>query len=266
MVQNILKNAGKIVKNATGGVINRTLARLTGSGIQTDSRIVQARARWSGKGAQNDWRVKLTIPNGSPLETYFFQNNAVLSPLYENKGMFWPLTPNMIIQHSANFNALAQTHNNYPFQAYQNSQVDQMNIIGEFPVQNQTDAKHWVATVHFLRTITKMFFGADDNLKGNPPPILHLSGYGTHMFEKVPVIVNTFVLGMALVTKLTVLFCFPLRFSLLKVTLMIDPSDGAIGSLGHSATVQPQDPFTERIKSGASPIFANLKFTLIDSS
>ncbi len=192
MVQNILKNAGKIVKNATGGVINRTLARLTGSGIQTDSRIVQARARWSGKGAQNDWRVKLTIPNGSPLETYFFQNNAVLSPLYENKGMFWPLTPNMIIQHSANFNALAQTHNNYPFQAYQNSQVDQMNIIGEFPVQNQTDAKHWVATVHFLRTITKMFFGADDNLKGNPPPILHLSGYGTHMFEKVPVIVNTF--------------------------------------------------------------------------
>ena len=37
-----------------------------------------------------------------------------------------------------------------------------------------------------------MFFGADDNLKGNPPPILHLSGYGTHMFEKVPVIVNTF--------------------------------------------------------------------------
>ena len=157
MVQNILKNAGKIVKNATGGVINRTLARLTGSGIQTDSRIVQARARWSGKGAQNDWRVKLTIPNGSPLETYFFQNNAVLSPLYENKGIFWPLTPNMIIQHSANFNALAQTHNNYPFQAYQNSQVDQMNIIGEFPVQNQTDAKHWVATVHFLRTITKMF-------------------------------------------------------------------------------------------------------------
>ena len=69
MVQNILKNAGKIVKNATGGVINRTLARLTGSGIQTDSRIVQARARWSGKGAQNDWRVKITIPNGSPLET-----------------------------------------------------------------------------------------------------------------------------------------------------------------------------------------------------
>jgi len=67
-----------------------------------------------------------------------------------------------------------------------------MNIIGEFPVQNQQDAAHWVATVNFLRTVTKMFFGKEQPLKGNPPPILHLSGYGDHMFQKVPVIINTF--------------------------------------------------------------------------
>jgi hypothetical protein len=70
-----------------------------------------------------------------------------------------------------------------------------MNIIGEFPVQNQQDAAHWVATVNFLRTATKMFFGSDEGLnglKGNPPPILHLSGYGDHMFQKVPVVINTF--------------------------------------------------------------------------
>jgi hypothetical protein len=97
----------------------------------------------------------------------------------------------MIIQHSANYNALGQTHSNYPFQAYQNSQVDQMNIIGEFPVQNSEDAKYWVATIAFLRTITKMFFGKDKMFKGNPPPILHLSGYGDHMFDKVPVIVQS---------------------------------------------------------------------------
>ena len=76
--------------------------------------------------------------------------------------MFWPLTPSMVIQHSANYNAMAQTHSNYPFQAYQNSQVDSLNIIGEFPVQNSEDAKHWVATVNFLRTATKMFFGRDE--------------------------------------------------------------------------------------------------------
>jgi hypothetical protein len=90
-----------------------------------------------------------------------------------------------------------QVHSNYPHQAYQNSQVDSMNIIGEFPVQNSDDAKHWVATVNFLRTATKMFFGSEEGykelgLKGNPPPILHLFGYGDHMFNKVPVVINTF--------------------------------------------------------------------------
>ena len=191
-IKNILNKAGKIADVATGGAISRTMARLLGSGIQTDSRIVKARAKWSGRDSKRDWRVKLTIPQGSTLENYFFSDNELLAPLNETKGIFWPLTPSMVIQHSANYNALSQTHNNYPFQAYQNSQVDQINIIGEFPVQNSDDAKHWVATVKFLRTITKMFFGQEDAFKGNPPPILHLSGYGDHMFNKVPVIVNSF--------------------------------------------------------------------------
>jgi len=191
-IKNILNKAGKIADVATGGAISRTMARLLGSGIQTDSRIVKARAKWSGHDSKRDWRVKLTIPQGSTLENYFFSDNELLAPLNETKGIFWPLTPSMVIQHSANYNALSQTHNNYPFQAYQNSQVDQINIIGEFPVQNSDDAKHWVATVKFLRTITKMFFGQEDAFKGNPPPILHLSGYGDHMFNKVPVIVNSF--------------------------------------------------------------------------
>ena len=59
-----------------------------------------------------------------------------------------------------------------------------LNIIGEFPVQNSEDAKHWVATVNFLRTVTKMFFGRDDTgLKGNPPPILHFQDTGPHVPE-----------------------------------------------------------------------------------
>ena len=184
---------GKIVKNVGSGIFNRTLGRLTGAGISTDSRIVQAKAKWSGRSDKKDWRVRLQIPNGADaVFDSILANNDLLSPLFQSRGMFWPLTPAVVIQHSANYNPLAQTHSNYPFQAYQNSQVDSLNIIGEFPVQNSEDAKHWIATVNFLRTITKMYFGKDQALKGNPPPILHLSGYGDHMFNKVPVIVNTF--------------------------------------------------------------------------
>jgi len=184
---------GKIVKNVGGGIFNRTLGRLTGAGISTDSRIVNARAKWSGRSDKTDWRVRLQIPNGADaVYDSILANNELMAPLVPSRGIFWPLTPAVVIQHSANYNPLSQTHSNYPFQAYQNSQVDSMNIIGEFPVQNSDDAKHWVATVNFLRTITKMYFGKEQALKGNPPPIMHMSGYGDHMFQKVPVIVNTF--------------------------------------------------------------------------
>ena len=195
---------GKLVKNVGSDIFNRTLGRLTGAGISTDSRVVNSRAKWSGRSDTEDWRVRLQIPaQATELQGAIFGNgttddNNLMAPLRQNdlNGMFWPLTPAVVIQHSATYNALSQTHSNYPFQAYQNSQVDSLNIIGEFPVQNSEDAKHWVATVNFLRTITKMFFGQDDarakGLKGNPPPILHLSGYGDHMFHKVPVVVNTF--------------------------------------------------------------------------
>jgi hypothetical protein len=184
---------GKIVKNVAGGPFNRTLARLKGARIPTDSRIVQATAAWSGRNDKTDWRVRLQIPNGAD-EVYnaLLADNDLLSPLIPSRGVFWPLTPAVVITHTANYNPLSQTHSNYPFQAYQNSQVDGYNIIGEYPVQNSDDAKHWVATINFLRSVTKMFFGKNQALKGNPPPILHMSGYGDHMFNKVPVVVNTF--------------------------------------------------------------------------
>ena len=193
---------GKIVKTVGSNIFNRTLGRLTGAGISTDSRIVRARAKWSGRQDKTDWRVRLQVPqNGDLIYQSIFgqlglEDNELMAPLVPSRGMFWPLTPTMTVQHSANYNAMDQVHSNYPHQAYQNSQVDSINIIGEFPVQNSDDAKHWVATVNFLRTVTKMYFGREQTLKGNPPPIMHLSGYGDHMYNKVPVVVNTFNLEL----------------------------------------------------------------------
>ena len=186
---------GRIVKNVGTGIFNRTLGRLSGAGISTDSRIVNARAKWSGRSDKTDWRVRLQVPDGPLTDFFDFDNNPILQPLAASKGIFWPLTPAVVIQHSANYNAMDQVHSNFPHQAYQNSQVDSFNVIGEYPVQNSEDAKHWIATINFLRTATKMFFGADDGLnglKGNPPPIMHFYGYGDHMFNKVPVVINTF--------------------------------------------------------------------------
>ena len=124
----IKKTIGGVIKNVVGGAFNRTLGRLMGSGISMDNRMVQARAKWSGRRDKKDWRVRLQVPAGSPLEQFFdFANNPILNPLTESRGMFWPLTPMMQIQHIAYYDALAMTHSNMPHQSYVNSQVDAMN-------------------------------------------------------------------------------------------------------------------------------------------
>tara|TARA_B100000579_G_scaffold438038_1_gene471216 strand:- start:12228 stop:13052 length:825 start_codon:yes stop_codon:yes gene_type:complete len=183
-----------VVKDVGVGIFNRTIGRLRGAGITKNNRLTNARAKWSGRSDKTDWRVRLTVPTGSPLENFFFNENKLLEPLRDSGGFFWPLTPTIQYQHSANYNALDAQHSNFPHYAFQNSQVNEINVLGEFPVQNQDDAKYWVAVVNFLRTASKMFFGNDDGdgLKGNPPPILHLTGYGDHMFNKVPVVIQSF--------------------------------------------------------------------------
>lgn len=184
---------GNVIKKVGSGFFSKTWARLTGAGLGDNSRIQSAKAKWSGRTATRDWRVRLTLPSKSPFKYLLLDNNKLLEPLQQSNGVFWPITPAVIVQNSANYNALAQTHSNYPFQAYQNSQVDTISIVGEFPVQNSDDAKHWIATVKFLRTMSKMSFGkSDDQLKGSPPPIMHLSGYGDHVYDKVPVVINQF--------------------------------------------------------------------------
>ena len=187
---------GTVVKNAGKGIWDKTFGRLTGAGIRTDSRISHTRAKWSGRATSKDWRVKLTIPEGAPsrLKELLFDND-VLGPLAKGdnpiNGVIWPITPSIIYSAASMYNALAQVHSNYPFQAYQNSQPNDINIIGDFIVQNSEDAKYWVATIGFLRAVHKMFFGGNESdYRGNPPPILHLSGYGDQMFNKIPVVLN----------------------------------------------------------------------------
>ena len=181
---------GKTIKDVGTGFISKTWARLRGARLGDNSRIQQATAKWSGRTATRDWRVKLTLPSHS-IHKHLLDDNEIMKPLQASNGVFWPVTPAVIVQNSANYNALAQTHSNYPFQAYQNSQVDTISIVGEFPVQNSDDAKHWIATVKFLRTMSKMAFGQSKD-KGQPPPIMHLSGYGDHVYNKVPVVINQF--------------------------------------------------------------------------
>ena len=143
------------------------------------------------KSVEQDWRVKLSIPNIEP-----FKTAPMLANLQKTGGLVFPYTPTIIVAHSANYNTMAPTHTNYPYFAYQNSQVDQLVITGDFFVQNGIEAQYWVSALHYLRSMTKMFYGGEAETLGAPPPVVHLSGYGDYIFNKVPVIITQFTIDL----------------------------------------------------------------------
>ena len=142
-------------------------------------------AVWSGY--NSDWRVKLGYKKGSYTD--------IMAPLSITGGVVFPYTPTVIVNHTANYDAMHPVHSNYPFYAYQNSQVDQMTITGDFVQQTEADAEYWVAVMHFLRSSTKMAYGETSN-QGYPPPLLKLNGYGQFVFNNIPVLLQTFMIDL----------------------------------------------------------------------
>ena len=140
----------------------------------------------------SDWRVRLSIP---PIPS--FDTSEVLRPLYDsNHSMVWPTTPQITMSHTANYGQMTPIHSNYAFQMYQNSQIDDINISGNFPIDNESDGRYWVAAVHFLRSATKMFYGETTQFAGAPPPVLKLNGYGDFVFKDIPVVVKSFSIDL----------------------------------------------------------------------
>jgi hypothetical protein len=134
-----------------------------------------------------DWRVSLSVPD-------IIMSGEVLKPLGRtfNK-MVFPFTPTILIGHSANYTQIHPTHTNFPYNAYENSQVDNYTITGEFINETTEDAQYWVACLHFLRTATKMFYGEGEaNTLGLPPVVSRLNGYGKHVLNNIPVVITNF--------------------------------------------------------------------------
>lgn len=144
-------------------------------------------ADW-GSQTDLDWRVRLSLPAN-------FQGSPIMQPLLATDGLVFPFTPQITMEHTANYNALHPTHSNYAFPAYTNSQVSNITIIGEFYVENAVEAKYWVAATHYLRSVTKMAYGATSN-QGSPPPIVKLNGYGDYVYKDVPVTVSYFTVDL----------------------------------------------------------------------
>ena len=160
------------------------------SGGNIAGKIISSSATFGGSDANADWRVRLSVPGGT-----IFDSSSVFAPLKQAGGMVFPYTPTINISSSAKYDSVSPVHNNYPFQAYQNSQPDQIQISAPFYCEDAVQAAYWIAAVHFFRSSTKMFTG-DSSPAGNPPVILALNGYGDYVFKNVPVVVTSFSVSL----------------------------------------------------------------------
>lgn len=139
----------------------------------------------TGQRYKGDPRVKIKIPD------QYLKGPAKFLADNGDRAVVFPYTPQIVVQTRANYNALTPTHSNYAFYAYQNSQLDAISIVGTFTAQNLNDANYMMASIHALRSVTKMNFGGSTD-PGAPPPVCKLDGYGTYQFNDMPVVISSF--------------------------------------------------------------------------
>jgi hypothetical protein len=152
--------------------------------------IFSAVASFGGDANANDWRVRLSLPTWPS-----FRTSPVLKPLKEAGGLIFPYTPQISIASGANYTKDPVTHSNFAFQAFKNSEPGSIEITAPMNVEDSKQALYWIAAVHYLRSVSKMFAGNDPKA-GNPPPIVFLNGYGNFVFKNVPVVITKFTCNL----------------------------------------------------------------------
>ena len=191
LVKSFVQNPFGDITNAAAFMSGTRLANLPFGAEYTENANSYSSFSASSSTTGSDWRVRLHLPT----EINSF-NAPIYAPLINsNNSMVFPTTPQIMVSHVANYNSLTPLHTNYPYPVYQNSQVEDITITCEWPVENETDGRYWIGCVQFLRSITKMFYGTSPN-RGAPPPVVHLSGYGDFIFNRVPVVVKLFTLDL----------------------------------------------------------------------
>lgn len=194
----------KITVTDTGDETQRLLARYpapnpTNTGLQgstVNTRKQETTQQNFNVEINNDWRVRLYL---APNSTYLYKdlNNSILSPLRNSNGVIFPYTPIINVTYSANYDAQDVMHSNYKLYFYKNSSIDNISITCDFTAQDTSEANYLLAVIHFFKSVTKMFYGKDQNpTNGTPPPLVYIDGFGTYQFNKHPLLITNFTYAL----------------------------------------------------------------------
>jgi len=165
------------------------------SGSTENARAQANRQDAANYALEGDWRVRLALAPGAQ---YLYdlpdsQPSGILAPLRATDGVIFPYTPTINVTYAANYEPADVTHSNYKIWQYRNSSVDNVTITADFTAQDTHEANYLLAVIHFFRTVTKMFYGKDQDPKaGTPPPLCYLYGLGQFQFNMHPLLISNF--------------------------------------------------------------------------
>lgn len=140
-----------------------------------------------GNKLDRDLRIRIIVP-----PKYLKGYSKILTV---NEGILFPFTPTISYEVKADYGTATPIHSNFPINFYQRSSITPINIQGRFSVENEIDARIYIGVMHLLRSLTRMRFGGaeyGDPDSGAPPPVCRLFGYGTNMFDNVPVVITSY--------------------------------------------------------------------------
>jgi hypothetical protein len=140
-------------------------------------------------GDANGRRVRLRPKPAAAGQVY--GDNGLLQPLRSTNGVVWPYQPTITYEQPVEYASIDMVHVNQEILAYTKTPALKLTVSGQFSVQNQQEGIYALAAIHFMRTVTKMYFGTGSNL-GTPPPVLLFDAYGTYMFNALPVVVTNY--------------------------------------------------------------------------
>lgn len=145
-----------------------------------------------------DWRARIRPKRGGEDFAYGLagsSNGSILQPLKDRGGIVFPYTPNLFLQSSVDYNEATQHGSNYPFYTYLNSKPAVIPVQGKWTANTQEEAQYLLAVFHFLRTVTKAYYGdsaVESGYYGTPPPVMLFEYLGQFGFNKVPVIIRSY--------------------------------------------------------------------------
>ena len=140
----------------------------------------------------SDWRVRLAL---APDANYLYKDSqpGIMAPLAATDGVVFPYTPGINISYTANYDGAHPTHTNFKINQYKNSMISDISVSAEFTCQDTFEANYLLAAIHFFKSMTKMFYGQDENPRnGTPPPLGFFHGLGTFQFNRHPVGITNF--------------------------------------------------------------------------